>query len=86
MVKSQITRGKKQKKLYGNLAVFLFSIAAVLVLVITIYTSVLVNVFSHYLQKSIESRILGVSRAAAALISEEELGDLKRAEDMDARE
>ena len=74
---------KREKKLYGNLAVVLFSIAAVLVLIISIYTTVLVNTFSRYLRSSIEGRILLISRVASELVTEEELEELKTPEDME---
>lgn len=73
----------QKKLLYGNLAVILFSIAAVLVLAITIYTSVLINSFSGFLRTSIEERLLAASRSAAHLVTEEELAELVSPEDME---
>jgi signal transduction histidine kinase/CheY-like chemotaxis protein len=72
-----------KKKLTGNPAVFLFSVAALLVLIISVYTGILVNSFSVYLRKSIEERLLATSKAAAAIISIEEFRKLTSAEDME---
>jgi signal transduction histidine kinase/DNA-binding response OmpR family regulator len=68
--------------LYDNLAVFLFSIAAVLVLVIAIFTGVLINSISDFLRESIEERLLSASRSAAHLVTPEELAELVVPEDM----
>ncbi|MDR3166570.1 MAG: response regulator [Treponema sp.] len=69
--------------LYGNLAVYLFSIAAVLVLVISIFTSILINSISMFLQDSIEERLLSASRSATHLVTPEELAELVTPEDME---
>ncbi|MDR1933830.1 MAG: response regulator [Spirochaetales bacterium] len=73
----------RKKMFYGNLAVILFSIAAVLVLAISIFTSVLINSISTFLRESIEERLLAVSRSAAHLVSAEELAQLMTPEDME---
>ncbi|MDR1278995.1 MAG: hypothetical protein LBK02_09595, partial [Treponema sp.] len=57
--------------LYDNLAVFLFSIAAVLVLIISIFTSILISSMSAFLRESIEERLLAASRSAAHLVTAE---------------
>ncbi|MDR1863421.1 MAG: response regulator [Treponema sp.] len=69
--------------MYDNLAVFLFSIAAVLVLVISIFTSILINSMSVFLWESIEERLLAASRSAAHLVTAEELAELVSPEDME---
>jgi signal transduction histidine kinase/CheY-like chemotaxis protein len=73
----------QRKLLYGNLAVFLFSIAAILVLVISIFTSVLINSISGFLRESIEERLLSASRSVAHLVTVEELNQLLGPEDME---
>jgi signal transduction histidine kinase/DNA-binding response OmpR family regulator len=72
----------QKKLLYGNLAVVLFSIAAVLVLIISIFTSLLINFLSVYLRESIEERLLSASRSAAYMVSAGELAELVTPEDM----
>jgi signal transduction histidine kinase/DNA-binding response OmpR family regulator len=73
----------RRKLFYGNLAVFLFSIAAVLVLTISIFTSFLITSISAYLQESIEQRLLSASRSVARLVTGEELAELVSPEDME---
>jgi signal transduction histidine kinase/DNA-binding response OmpR family regulator len=73
----------QRKLIYDNLALFLFSIAAVLVLVISIFTSILINTISNFLQESIEERLLSASRSVAHLASPEELAELVTPEDME---
>jgi GAF domain-containing protein len=73
----------RRKLFYGNLAVFLFSIAAMLVLTISIFTSFLISSISAYLQESIEQRLLSASRSAAHLVTGEELAELVGPEDME---
>jgi signal transduction histidine kinase/DNA-binding response OmpR family regulator len=73
----------RKKLLYGNLAVVLFSIAAVLVLIISVFTSILINSISEFLRQSIEERLLAASRSAAHLVTPEELAELVTPEDME---
>jgi signal transduction histidine kinase/DNA-binding response OmpR family regulator len=73
----------QKKLLYGSLAVILFSIAAMLVLGISIYVSVFINSTSGFLQESIEERLLAASRSAAHLVSADELAELVSPEDME---
>jgi signal transduction histidine kinase/DNA-binding response OmpR family regulator len=73
----------RRKLLYDNFAVFLFSIAAVLVLVISIITSMLINSMSDFLQESIEERLLSASRSAARMVTAEELSELVVPKDME---
>jgi signal transduction histidine kinase/DNA-binding response OmpR family regulator len=72
----------QRKLLYDNLAVFLFSIAAVLVLVISIFTSLLINSVSNFLQESIGERLLSASRSVAHLAAPGELAEFVSPEDM----
>jgi signal transduction histidine kinase/DNA-binding response OmpR family regulator len=74
---------KKRKKFYGNLAVVLFSVAALLVLIVSINTSFLINIFSRFLRHSIESNIVLMCRLAAQLISPEEFAEMTSPEDME---
>ncbi|MDR0597846.1 MAG: response regulator [Treponema sp.] len=69
--------------LYGNTAVAFFSIAALLVLIITIYISLLINSLSAYLRESIEERLKATGREAATLVKEEELAELLVPADME---
>ncbi|MDR1249871.1 MAG: response regulator [Treponema sp.] len=69
--------------LYGNTAVILFSVAALLLLVITVYTSVLIRSLSAFLRESIEERLKAAGREASSLISPEELGEMTVPADME---
>jgi hypothetical protein len=73
----------REKILYGNTAVILFSVAALLLLGITVYTSVLIRSLSAFLRESIEERLKATGREAAALISPEELGEMTVPVDME---
>ncbi|MDR2159512.1 MAG: response regulator [Treponema sp.] len=72
-----------RKLVYDNLAVFLFSVAAVLVLIVSIYTSILINNISDFLRESIEERLLSASRSVARLVTPEELAELAGPEDVE---
>jgi signal transduction histidine kinase/CheY-like chemotaxis protein len=72
----------QRKLLYGNLAVFLFSIAAIFVLVISIFTSALISSVSDILLENIEEKLLASSRSVAYLVTAEELSELVTPEDM----
>jgi signal transduction histidine kinase/CheY-like chemotaxis protein len=72
-----------KKALYGNLAVFLFSIAALLVLAVAVFTSLFINIDSVFLRESMEERLLSASRSVAHLVSPEELAELLTPEDME---
>jgi signal transduction histidine kinase/DNA-binding response OmpR family regulator len=74
---------RQKKLLYDNLPVFLFSIAAVLVLILSFFTNVLINYLSVFLRESIEERLLAASRSAAHLVTAEELSELIGPEDME---
>ncbi|MDR1374922.1 MAG: GAF domain-containing protein, partial [Treponema sp.] len=73
---------KPRENLYGNLTLVLFSIAALLVLVISVYTSVLVNTVSSFFRTSIENRLRATSLMAARMVTLEELAALKTPGDM----
>jgi GAF domain-containing protein len=75
--------GRIKESPHVNLAVLLFSIAALLVLTVSIYTSVLITVFSQYLRKSIEEYILVVSKEASKLVLAEEFAQLQTPQDME---
>ncbi|MDR0690042.1 MAG: response regulator [Spirochaetaceae bacterium] len=73
----------RKKILYGNPAVFLFSVAAVLVLIISVSTGILIDSLSGFLSESIEERLLAASRSVAYLVTAEELAELVVPEDME---
>jgi signal transduction histidine kinase/DNA-binding response OmpR family regulator len=73
----------RKKLLYGNLAVILFSIAALLVTVISFYFYGLINSISNFLRESIEERLLSASRSAAHLVTAKELAELVSPRDME---
>jgi signal transduction histidine kinase len=72
-----------RKKIYDNIAVILFSIAAVMVLVISIYTAVLVRFISTYLRETFDDRILAASIGLSRIVEAEELEELKTPADME---
>ncbi|MDR1318725.1 MAG: response regulator [Treponema sp.] len=72
-----------KKILYDNIVVVLFFVAGFMVLVVSIYTSVLFFSLSGYFRQSIEDRLAFVSRSAAKLITLEELAELNTPEDME---
>ncbi|GHV26901.1 hypothetical protein AGMMS4952_07720 [Spirochaetia bacterium] len=74
---------KLKKILYGNTAMVLFSIVAFLVLVISIYATVLITFLSSYLLENIEERLKATGRDAARLITPEELAELTVPSDME---
>ncbi|MDR0636236.1 MAG: response regulator [Treponema sp.] len=77
------TTKQSKEKPYGKLTVILFLIAALLVLLISIYTSVLVNSISTFFKTSIDDRLKATSRMAVRLVSPEELQELMVPEDME---
>jgi signal transduction histidine kinase len=72
-----------RKKIYDNIGVILFSIAAVMVLVISIYTGTLVRSISSYLGEVFTDRILSASINLSRMVSPEELEELKTPADME---
>ncbi|MDR2185111.1 MAG: response regulator [Treponema sp.] len=74
---------RARENLYGNLTLVLFSIAALLVLIISIYTSILVNTISLFFRASIENRLRATSLMAARLVTPEELAELNVPDDME---
>jgi signal transduction histidine kinase/DNA-binding response OmpR family regulator len=75
---------KVNRKLYNDLAGVLFFVAAVVVMIITVYTSLLVRSFSFIFRNSIEQRLLTVVRSAADLATIDELDRLQSPEDMNS--
>ncbi|MDR1286218.1 MAG: response regulator [Treponema sp.] len=71
-----------KKYLYDNFVVVLFFIAGLMVLVISIYTSILISSLSSSFLFSVEERLCYASRAAARLVTAEELAQLTVPEDM----
>ncbi|MDR2417775.1 MAG: response regulator [Treponema sp.] len=74
---------RSKENLYGKLTVILFLVAAVLMLVISVYTSVLVNSISTFFKTSLENRLRATSGMAARLVTPEELKELTVPEDME---
>ncbi|MDR1106443.1 MAG: response regulator [Treponema sp.] len=72
-----------KKYLYDNFVVVLFFIAGLMVLVISIYTSILISSLSSSFLFSVEERLRYSSRAAAHLVTAEELAQLAVPEDME---
>ncbi|MDR1418905.1 MAG: response regulator [Treponema sp.] len=71
-----------KKYLYDNFVVVLFFIAGLMVLVISIYTSILISSLSSSFLFSVEERLRYSSRAASHLVTAEELAQLAVPEDM----
>ncbi|MDR3139082.1 MAG: response regulator, partial [Treponema sp.] len=82
-MKTAIKKVTRKNLLYDNFAVFLFSIAAILVLVVSIITGFLIHSVSTFLRESTEERLLAASRSAAHLVSARELEELAAPEDME---
>ena len=75
--------GGLRHKLYNNLAVILFTAAAFMVLVITLYTGALINSFSRGFTENIEKRLLAAVRSAAFIADSGELDSLRTPDDME---
>ncbi|MDR2356444.1 MAG: response regulator [Clostridiales Family XIII bacterium] len=73
-----------RKYFRDNLAIFLFFISSFIVLAVAVTTGVMVNSISGFLKENVEERLLSSSRAAAEIISSEELGALVEPADMDS--
>jgi signal transduction histidine kinase/DNA-binding response OmpR family regulator len=71
-----------RRKLYRNITIILFSIAAAVVLVITAYTGVLIESFSSLIRNSIEERLLATVRSAVTVATPAELAQLRTPGDM----
>ncbi|MCL1813699.1 MAG: response regulator [Treponema sp.] len=76
-----VYRSKKKKT--KNLAVILFSIAAIVVLIITANTALLINSFSSLFRENLRERLLALARSATQIASYEELDQLRKPEDME---
>ncbi len=70
------------KRLKDNVIWLLFFVSALVVLFISIYTSQLMNNTFHMLETNVEQRLIVLSKAAADLVTAEELGELQTPEDM----
>jgi signal transduction histidine kinase/CheY-like chemotaxis protein len=79
--------GKSKNRLSGrfldNLAVVLFSAAALLVLVISVYTAFFTYLISGYYLSVLSDELIADSRAVATMADAEELSELRRPEDME---
>jgi signal transduction histidine kinase/CheY-like chemotaxis protein len=71
------------KKIYDNIGVILFSIAAVMVLVISIYNNVFIRFISSYLSDIFTTQLLEASQRLTYQVSAGELEELKTAGDME---
>ncbi|MDR0451356.1 MAG: GAF domain-containing protein, partial [Treponema sp.] len=78
-----MTAAAFKKKIFENTVVILFSSAAIIVLVISIYNGVFISSISSYLKENIEQRLLVTSRGLALVASAEELEELKSPRDME---
>ncbi|MDR2746451.1 MAG: response regulator [Treponema sp.] len=72
-----------RKKIYDNIGVILFSTAAVIVLVISVYTGFFIRSVSSYLSDVFTERLLTASRDLSYQVSAEELEELRTAADME---
>jgi signal transduction histidine kinase/CheY-like chemotaxis protein len=72
-----------RKKIYDNIGVILFSIAAVLVLVISVYTGVYIRSLASYLGEVFTGRLLSAGRTLALRVSPGELEELQVPADME---
>ncbi|MDR1443458.1 MAG: response regulator [Treponema sp.] len=70
-------------KIYDNTGVIFFSIAAVIVLIISIYNSVFIRFISSYLSDVFTARLLEAGQRLAYQVSAAELEELKTAGDME---
>jgi signal transduction histidine kinase/CheY-like chemotaxis protein len=78
-----MTAAAFKKKVFENLVVILFSVAAVIVLVVSVYNGIFINSISSYLRENIEQRLLAASRGLSRMVSAEELEELKSPPDME---
>jgi signal transduction histidine kinase len=72
-----------RKKILENILVILFSVAAVLVLVVSVYNGTFINSISSHLEENIKQRLLATSRGLALIVTAEELEELKVPQDME---
>ena len=73
---------RAKKKNQKNLAVILFSIAAIVVLVIAISTTLIIDSFTSHFRENLRERLLALVRSAATIAKAEELERLRTPEDM----
>ncbi|MDR3295171.1 MAG: response regulator [Clostridiales Family XIII bacterium] len=72
-----------KKFLQGNIAILLFLFSAIVVLVMSIFTGVMMSTISNFLTSDLEERLLATSRLAAVQTQAEELAQLQIPEDME---
>jgi signal transduction histidine kinase len=72
-----------RKKIYDNIGVILFSIAAALVLVISVYTGFFIRSVSSYLGGIFTERLLAISLSLVREVDPAELEELRTAADME---
>ncbi|MCL1927354.1 MAG: response regulator [Treponema sp.] len=73
---------KPKKKKTRNLAVILFSVAAMAVLIITVNTAILIDSFTSHFRENLRERLLALVRSAVTIAGAEELEKLRNPEDM----
>jgi signal transduction histidine kinase len=78
-----MTAAKLRKKIYDNIGVILFSIAAVMILVISLYTGFFIRSVSSYLNYIFTERLLAASRNLSLQVNPAELEELRTAADME---
>ncbi|MDR1904072.1 MAG: response regulator [Treponema sp.] len=72
----KIVADRLKRILYDNLAVILFSVAAIMVLVISVYINIFIKDISVFLNSSIDQRLMVTVRQAASLAGADELAEL----------
>ncbi|MDR3192196.1 MAG: PDC sensor domain-containing protein, partial [Treponema sp.] len=72
-----------RRKIFENIIVILFSVAAVIVLIVSVYCGIFINSISVYLRENIEQRLLVTSRSLARMASAEELEEFRVPQDME---
>jgi signal transduction histidine kinase/DNA-binding response OmpR family regulator/Na+-translocating ferredoxin:NAD+ oxidoreductase RnfG subunit len=73
-----------QDKRHNNIALFLFIVSAVILLVLSLYTSLMMGSISSFLKENIQERLLATSKLATTQISPEELAQLDSPDDVDS--
>jgi signal transduction histidine kinase/CheY-like chemotaxis protein len=78
-----MTAAKLRKRFYDNIGVILFSLSAVIILVISVYTGFFIRSVLSYLNDIFTGRLLAASRNLSLQIGAAELGELTSAADME---
>ncbi|MDR1908723.1 MAG: response regulator [Spirochaetaceae bacterium] len=71
------------RKIQGNLGFFIYTLAGILVLGVSVYTGMLSMFIASYMVETLEARLLTASRAAAAYVSAGELDGFRLPGDME---